>query len=103
MTRNACTKNGLGSKPSQWRTCKTVCQSPSACAENALPNTRRKHITVSLLRKMRDSQHDGKSEIDKLSNSMFDHMAAQPFHTLREEREAVDAKRLFSVTGHRVV
>ena len=42
MARNAYTKNGLGSKSSQWRTCKTVRQSPSACAESALPKTWRK-------------------------------------------------------------
>ena len=34
---------------------------------------------------MRDCQHDEKSQTKNLSNSVFEHMAVEPFHKMTEE------------------
>ena len=56
-----------------------ICQSRSACAENVFTEHK----------EMRDSQYDGKSEIEKLSTSMFEHVTIQDFCQVRKERGLV--------------
>ena len=45
----------------------------------------RRDNTIAQCRGTRDGHHDGKSEVEKLANSMFEHMAADTCHQLREE------------------
>ena len=68
-------QDGTASKISLCRDCGTI-------------GMRRKQVTVTQCRRMRDSQHDEKSQVkkQKLSNSMFEHMTEEALHKPRKER-----------------
>ena len=53
---------------------------------------RRKDITDSQLRRMRDSLHDNKAEIKKLTYQMCDHMVKDTHYKLREDNVRKRAK-----------
>ena len=67
---------------------KATSLSRSVCAETAA-SPWGKQITTSQFRKMADSQHDGRSEIKNMSNSVFEHMTVQAYHEMRQERGLV--------------